>query len=172
MWSEHIHSLDRYQPIPRISLWPKGISPKYWREHCFTSVSISRKVLRIHSKKGFGLWQGQAGFINMCSAWFKCLLKKKEKINMRLYITIAPLWLLPSILWCSTQLPSLPMLPRILSLIVPLCWWCLQSNNYDHDPFMSCAAAFCVVTQCSSLVLDLLSSAINKQQAFFSQSQR
>ena len=78
----------------------------------------------------------------MCSAWFKCLLKKKEKINMRLYITIAPLWLLPSILWCSTQLPSLPMLPRILSPIVPLYWWCLQSNNHDHDPFMSCAAAF------------------------------
>lgn len=91
---------------------------------------------------------------------------------MRLYITVAPLWLLPSILWCSTQLPSLPMLPRILSPIVPLCWWCLQSNNYDHDPFMSCAAAFCVVTQCSSLFLDLLSSAINEQQAFFSQSQR
>ena len=91
---------------------------------------------------------------------------------MRLYITVAPLWLLPSILWCSTQLPSLPMLPRILSPIVPLCWWCLQSNNYDHDPFMSCAAAFCVVTQCSSLVLDLLSSAVNERQAFFRQSQR
>ena len=61
---------------------------------------------------------------------------------MRLYITIAFLWFLPSILWCSTQLPSLPMLPRILSPIVPLYWWCLQSNNYDHDPFMFCAAAF------------------------------
>ena len=61
---------------------------------------------------------------------------------MRLYITIASLWLLPSILWCSTQLPSLPMLPRILSPIVPLYWWCLQSNNYDHEPFMFCAAAF------------------------------
>ena len=108
----------------------------------------------------------------MCSAWFKCLLKKEEKINMRLYITIAPLWLLPSILWCSTQLPSLPMLPRILSPIVPLYWLCLQSNNYDQDLFISCAAAFCVVTQCSSLVLDQLSSAVNEQQAFFSQSQR
>ena len=91
---------------------------------------------------------------------------------MRLYITVAPLWLLPSILWCSTQLPSLPMLPRILSPIVPLYWLCLQSNNYDQDLFMSCAAAFCVVTQCSSLVLDQLSSAVNEQQAFFSQSQR
>ena len=25
--------------------------------------------------------------------------------------------------------------------IVPLYWWCLQSNN-DHEPFMFCAAAF------------------------------
>ena len=95
---------------------------------------------------------------------------------MRLYITIAPLWLLPSILWCSTQLPSLPMLPRILSPIVALshCIGGVSSRTtiYDQDLFMSCAAAFCVVTQCSSLVLDLLSSAINKQQAFVSQSER
>lgn len=26
--------------------------------------------------------------------------------------------------------------------IVPLYWWCLQSNNYDHEPFMFCAATF------------------------------
>ena len=77
-----------------------------------------------------------------------------------------------SLVFEFSRVPSLPMLPRILSPIVPLYWWCLQSNSYDQDLFMSCAAAFCVVTQCSSLVLDLLSSAVNEQDAFLSQSQR
>ena len=77
-----------------------------------------------------------------------------------------------SLVFRFSLVSCLPMLPRILSPIVPLYWWCLQWNSYDQDLFMSCAAAFYVVTQCSSLVLDLLSSAVNEQHAFFSQSQR